>query len=107
MTTGSFLPGLPSIVNMSDAPAPWKRKLKPLPLPGRATAAAEAPAPTNANAADADDELDRLTSQYAAEAAASTQAVVYKQQRSKPPGQKGMAELRSEGLATALPAENK
>lgn len=55
---------------------------------------------------DEEDELDRLTSFYASEAAASSQQV-QQRQRQQAQSQKGMAELRKEGLSTPLEANNK
>lgn len=55
---------------------------------------------------DEEDELDRLTSLYASEAAASSQQV-QQRQRQRAQSQKGMAELRKEGLSTPLEANNK
>ena len=55
--------------------------------------------------ADEEDDLERLLDQYDAQAAADTRAVQVK--TGKPLHQKGMEELRSDGLATKLGAENK
>lgn len=96
------------VLPMSDAPEPWARKVKPLPLPDRTATAshAAASAPDN-SATDADDELDRLTSQYAAEAETKARDVAAKHAAARQPPQKGMGQLRKEGLATALPEDNK
>ena len=96
-----------------NQPAPWTVKTKRLWVPGRslpdAAAAAGTAAPNTAagSCRDVDvDELDLLTSQYAEEAEASTRAVTTRaDQRST--SQKGMRELRSEGLATELSTQNK
>lgn len=96
---------------MSGAPAPWKRKLKPLPLPGDTASDATPPSAAGAAAAnqptDGDDELDKLSAMYEAEAVAKARDVASKQAASRQPSQKGMHQLRREGLAAALPEDNK
>lgn len=96
---------------MQDGSAPWQRQLKRRKLrdqqqeagaPDRSTAATP-----SGGAGDADDELDQLTSQYAAEAEAEAKATAFKHETAKQPPQKGMQQLRTEGLATALPADNR
>ena len=52
-----------------------------------------------------EDDLDQLLDQYDAQAAAATRAVQTKQ--SKPVSQKGMRELREDGLANRIEADNK
>lgn len=53
-----------------------------------------------------DDELDRLTSMYASEAAASSLGAE-RRQRQRAQSQKGFAELRKEGLSKPLEPENR
>ena len=101
----------------SNKPAPRTVKTKKLWIPGRsppdAAAASDTAAPNTAAGGSRDaaddkdvDELDLLTSQYAEEAEASTRDVMTRtDQRSA--SQKGMRELRSEGLVTELSTENK
>lgn len=94
---------------MQDGVAPWKLQLKPRPLPYQraAAAAGSGTAAEGADATEADDELDQLTSLYAAEAEADAKATATKHAVSRQPPQKGMQQLRTEGLATALPQDNK
>ena len=95
---------------MQDGSAPWKRQLKRRKLPDQQQ---EAGVPDRSTAAapggfaNADDELDQLTSQYAAEAEAEAKATAIRHASAKQPPQKGMQQLRTEGLATALPADNR
>jgi hypothetical protein len=95
---------------MQDGSAPWRRQLKRRKLPAQQQ---EAVVPDRSTAAapgglaNADDELDQLTSQYAAEAEAEAKATAIRHELAKQPPQKGMQQLRTEGLATALPADNR
>ena len=68
-------------------------------------AAAEQPSAEATNAEDSD--LQMLLQQYEAQAAQDTQAVQQSLKRKKPLAQMSMAELRTEGLANPISADNK
>jgi hypothetical protein len=72
-----------------------------------AGAADQGSAPVAGHATAAEDQLDELMSRYAAEAEVDAKATAVKHATSKQPPQKGMQQLRTEGLATALPQDNR
>lgn len=97
---------------------PWTRKVAPAWLPGTATAPSSNACQTASSqvvdgehshvaSEGQDDDLDRLSSMYAAEAASTSRHAEQQLKQQLECRQKGMAQLRKDGLSKPLQADNK